>query len=627
MAHSARHTVWILIVGGLVLFANLGGPRLWDRDEPRNAGCAVEMLQRGDWITPVFNGELRTHKPILLYWFMMVAYAAFGVSEFAARFWSAALGLGTALLTYGIGRRMFSSATGLWAAVILLTTLMFDVASRAATPDAFLIFWSTAALYVYVWGTFSGNSSDGRELPVDGKLAGHKPVRLFPTWPVAVLMYACMGMATLAKGPVGFVLPTAVIGMYLLVVREARRAPTRVKTGWGHAIGHWFLGVLRPFSPRHFLATCWMMRPLTAMFVILVVALPWYAAVGFRTDGAWLRGFFLEHNLGRAVHSLEGHRGPLVYYPMALLVGFFPWSVFAVPAALDTVRGLRHRGPDHAGRLLALSWVGVYLILFSIASTKLPSYITPCYPAVALLVGCFVQRWIMKQSAVASWWNRWAFATLALIGGIALIGIPVVTTSLMPGDQWLAVLGLIPIGTALGAWLLLRKQHRREAAVTFAVGAVLLMATVFGVAAPQVDRHRTFDRLLTRIDQLSARPCIGTLGTLEPSWVFYAGRPLDLLMPADVATTDPRARVLAARGSVSVPIRKTAIPVRAYLRQGPDHFVITTRRDVARLGPLPRNIKVLAETHAFLKKQQLVLLGWDSESSETIAWKQAATRR
>ena len=75
------HLTLIVLVAGVVLFTNLGGPTLWDRDEPRNAGCALEMLQRGDWMVPVFNAELRAHKPILLYWLIMSAYELFGVNE------------------------------------------------------------------------------------------------------------------------------------------------------------------------------------------------------------------------------------------------------------------------------------------------------------------------------------------------------------------------------------------------------------------------------------------------------------------------------------------------------------------------------------------------------------------
>ena len=281
MISTTRHILCIVIVGAVVLFSNLGGPRLWDRDEPRNAGCTREMLARGDWITPVFDGELRTHKPILLYWLMMTAYTLFGVNEFAARFWSATSAIGTALLTYGIGRRMFSSTVGLWAAVILVTTLMFDVAARAATPDALLMFWTTAAIAVYVWGT---------HIPLpqchDDTVAG-VPGRLFPIWPVAALMYGCMGMAALAKGPVGVVLPTAVIGMYLLI----QRLPPRLVAAPRHDALSVLVRVqslLRPFAPQHFLRTCWSMRPLTALTVVLVVALPWYGAVAWRTEGQWV---------------------------------------------------------------------------------------------------------------------------------------------------------------------------------------------------------------------------------------------------------------------------------------------------------------------------------------------------
>ena len=77
--------VVLVAVAALVFFTNLGGNRLMDRDEPRNAGCAAEMLARHDWVVPTFNAELRTHKPVLTYWFIMSGYAIFGVNEFGAQ--------------------------------------------------------------------------------------------------------------------------------------------------------------------------------------------------------------------------------------------------------------------------------------------------------------------------------------------------------------------------------------------------------------------------------------------------------------------------------------------------------------------------------------------------------------
>ena len=73
-----HHALLIITFAGLAFFVRLGGPKLWDRDEPRNAGCAAEMLAGDNWVVPMFNGELRTHKPILLYWQTMLAYACLG---------------------------------------------------------------------------------------------------------------------------------------------------------------------------------------------------------------------------------------------------------------------------------------------------------------------------------------------------------------------------------------------------------------------------------------------------------------------------------------------------------------------------------------------------------------------
>ena len=133
-SQTVRHVALLLAISALTFFLNLGTPRLWDRDEPRNAGATLEMLRRGDWIVPVFNDELRVHKPVLINWFMMSAYAVFDDPEFAARFWSAALGLGTVLMTYVIGRRLFNASAGLWAGVVLASNLQFAMMARAATP-------------------------------------------------------------------------------------------------------------------------------------------------------------------------------------------------------------------------------------------------------------------------------------------------------------------------------------------------------------------------------------------------------------------------------------------------------------------------------------------------------------
>jgi 4-amino-4-deoxy-L-arabinose transferase-like glycosyltransferase len=229
----------IVLVAAVALFTNLGGPRLWDRDEPRNAGCAAEMLARNDWVVPTFNQELRDAKPVLLYWLIMSAYSVFGVTEFAARFWSAALGFGTVLATYAIANRLFNRQVALLAAIILSTSTMFEVASRAATPDAPLIFCGTMALMIYVLGTFRPRDTAVEWTAPEPRVPG----RYFPTNYLAVAaMYAAMGVGILAKGPVGLVLPTAVIGMFVLIQSLPARAgaatePARPPSRRGRRVG------------------------------------------------------------------------------------------------------------------------------------------------------------------------------------------------------------------------------------------------------------------------------------------------------------------------------------------------------------------------------------------------------
>lgn len=589
---TSWHLAIVLAVSVAVLFTNLGAPRLWDRDEPRNAGCAAEMLERGDWMVPFFNAELRAHKPVLLYWLMISAYQVLGVNEFAARFWSAALGVGTVLLTYGIGCRLFDARVGLWAAVILATSVMFGVAGRAATPDSVLIFFATAALWVYVRGAF----------PQDDPCAGRPGERAsgagvdFVSWQASVALYGLMGVAVLAKGPVGAVLPTAVIGMFLLVMRLPPEVPQPQRPSWPR----WLIRCVRPFAPRHFLRTCWQMRPLTALVVILAVAAPWYVGVGWRTEGEFLRVFFGEHNLGRAAQAMEGHRGGPWYYPLAILVGFFPWSVFAAPVTIDVAARVRQRAAWRPGYVFALCWIGVVVGLFSLASTKLASYVTPCYPALALLTAGFVRHWTCGSAAGWRAWPAAALLTLGLVGLVMAVVVPLLARRFLPGESLLGVLGLIPLLGALAAGALHYRQRFSAAAVVVAVTAAAFVTALFGWAVLRVDRHQENHQLLAVIDRAGGNPRVGAFGRLEPTWVFYGGRPIEELTldPAEAARNrgpwGPKPRPLAAD----------------FFGTGRERFIITTDRHWERLRPaLSPQASVLAECPLFLRRERLLLIG------------------
>jgi 4-amino-4-deoxy-L-arabinose transferase-like glycosyltransferase len=626
MSESPRHHLIVISVAVIVLFTNLGGPRLWDRDEPRNAGCAAEMLARGDWVVPVFNGELRTHKPVLLYWLMMASYAVFGVSEFSARFASAALSVGTVLLTYHIGRRWFDAQAGLWAAIALATALMFGLAGRAATPDATLIFCSTLAIFFLPRPVGEGRGEGAIPFGPSSyfkQIVGppKPPERERIAFHSALCIYAAMGLAILAKGPVGLVLPTAVIGMYLLIMRlplrntvaEVVRLPSLAIATPPSELSRvpllgkpWIVTLARPFHPIHFLQTCWAMRPITATAVALAVALPWYLWVTYRTDGAWTAGFFLDHNLRRATESMEGHRGNVLFYPVALAIGFFPWSIFLAPLLIDTAGQLRRRVATSPGYILAACWVGVYVALFSLAKTKLPSYITPCYPGLALLMGAFVARLARGESHVPRVWLQVATGVAMVVGLGMLIGLPIAAAQVLPGEELLSMIGLLPLVAGVIGWLFVRHGDHLRLARSYAVAAVAFSTALLALVPTRVDTHQQNDRLLAAIKQRSTQPEIGYYDCLEPTWVFYSGQPLTNVRTInDEADMTPE---LAPAGPRQWQARPRTL-VREFFDSGSDRFLITTRAGWERAkAEAPPEATIVAEAPYFMRKGDLVVV-------------------
>lgn len=593
---TAAHIAVITLVSGAVFFTNLGQARLWDRDEPRNAGCAAEMMARGDWVVPTFNGELRQQKPVLLYWLIMSAYAVLGQNELAARIWSAILALGTVWLTYGIARRLIGSSVALLAALALATSLMFTVAARAATPDSVLIFFSTLAIWFYVVGTFRPGEEPNLALRLkeDG--------RWFPgQYRFVVGMYGAMAMGVLAKGPVGLVLPTAIVGMFLLI----QRLPPLSAEFWSRQgrVSSTLLRIVRPFSPGHFLRTCWAMRPLTALALVILIAGPWYAWVGYRTDGEFLRRFLLTENFGRATEVFESHSGGLWFYPLAILIGFFPWSIFALPVALNVDRQLTHASPRRAALLFLLCWVAVQVGLFSLASTKLPSYVTPCYPALAILTGMFLQAWMKRTEQLAAGWSILAVSGLITVGVALTIGLAYAGMEWLDGKWTVAWVGAVLMaGGAAATWL--AWTDRRPAALTaVSLTAVAFAVALFGFGTVAVDAERKTELVLQSVRESDRDTKLATYRCLESSWVVYGQRPIYELDPS----SQPTGLDLQREAFWETKPRLTP---EEFARLEPQAIYLTTDEHVEELQTrLPDGYQVVREAPFFLKQgRQLLLL-------------------
>lgn len=591
MKDHLRHQFGIVAVATATLLTGLHSNSLWDEDEGYFASTAAEMHARADWIVPTFNQEMFGHKPPWMYWMMMIGFKLFGTTEFAARFFSAVFGVATCWLTYHAGRRLFNAQIGWWAGLAMASCLMFNFVARAATAGAYLTFFSTLSLYLFaVYGPCRLRSSE--------QLTSEKPQgsEVLPTrWREFVLIYAVMGLATLVKGPIGFLFPMAVIGLYLLCSTPPRSLSdgTSRWNRWREAA--------RPFGPVNFFCTIWRMRIFTAIAVILLVAGPWYVLVGLETNGAFLREFFGVHHFQRFSTPMDSHSGPFYYYLIAVLVGMFPWSIFALPTLLLVVRHLRSKAPYHEGLALVVCWAGVYLVIFSLASTKLPNYVLPAYPALAILLAYFCQYWIDNPMQVHRAWPRIALTILSAVGLAVLIGLPLAGTLQWSGQtlldrvglahdvqSHLIWLGLVGAPAAIGGLIALyfAEQKRASAAViSVAWTSALTMIVLWNYAAPQVANYQVNRRVGEAIRKWAEQDnaAISEFGYFPPSLAFYVKQRIE-------SCPDPGATQM-------------------FLEEpGPKLLITTSDQFDVMKGSLQSDVEVLERVDRFPERGQIVIL-------------------
>ncbi len=379
--HRAGHYLLLTLTWAALSLVNLGGPSLWDIDEGLNAEAARVMHVSGNWVVPHFNGELRSAKPALLYWLQASAYQCFGVNEMSARLPSAFAALLTILLAYELARMMFSASVGLLCGLILGTSLLFCGSAHFANPDALLHLCTVLTLYLY-WRDFESGSQ---------------------RW----LMWTGIssGLGMLAKGPVGLVLPSAVITLHLW---------------WSGQFRRWFHPML-----------------FAGIGLFILVAVPWYAWVGAETKGQFLSEFFLKQNFGRFNAPMENHRGPFFYYLIVLCVGFTPWSIFFLPSGWHAWRqrnqseNLEKKTIDPRYRFL-FCWMGVYLVFFTLAARKLPDYVLPMYVPLAIVIAHFLDRWRKGEAQPPAWMVKSSLGSLAFVGVIVTLGMLIGGGSLWP---------------------------------------------------------------------------------------------------------------------------------------------------------------------------------------------------
>ncbi len=332
----------------VLYFFKLGFPSIWHPNEGFYAEVPREMIESGDLLTPYFNYEFRFQKPPLLYWLILPWQLLLGQSEIAVRLPSALMAAGGVFLTFWLASTVWNDKrAGLISAAIIGSAFDYNTAARYGSPEMLLTVLMTASLVVfYKWHMDNGK---------------HKKYWL-------LLFYAICGLSTLAKGPIGIILPFLVIVPYFLLKKDIKE-------------------LLKVFS-------------VGGAAIYLLVSVPWYLLM-VQKHGADFYNVVLGENVGRFVSKKSGTSNYLFYFGV-LPWNFFPGSVFIVPAFI----WLRNIVKRDSAVLYPVIWFASVFIFFSFSRSKLPTYIYPLFAPLAVITGGWISSALRdngRQGAVLSW--------------------------------------------------------------------------------------------------------------------------------------------------------------------------------------------------------------------------------
>jgi 4-amino-4-deoxy-L-arabinose transferase-like glycosyltransferase len=352
-------------------FINLGQWDLWNPDEPRYAQVAREMVNRGDWILMHFNGRIYGDKPPLFFWLISLSsYLWQGFTSYSARFPSALFGTFTVLLTFLLGRELFASRTGFLSGFVLATSLGFAYLSTRANIDATLTFFTTASLFCF-FKQYQWNKKEKSHLKrIKGLLIYG--------------FYIAMALATLTKGPVGFILPLLTSLAYVLIQKDWRGMKE--------------------------------MRLLPGMLLFIAIVLAWYLPAIWKGGRYYLNETLFHQTIDR--YSIGwSHVHPFYYYLYKFPVDFLPW-IFFLPAAM--IYGFSKEVIVKKKEFLfLLTWFIVIFLFFSISKGKRGLYLLPLFPAASLMVGKFWNDFI--SDSMGHFRNEWISFPLYGLMGLTLV--------------------------------------------------------------------------------------------------------------------------------------------------------------------------------------------------------------
>lgn len=471
-----RHFVAVGVLSLLVSLPFLGRPALFDPDEGYYPASAMEMLARGDWLDPVFNGEPRWGKPVGIYFLQCLSISVLGKNELAARLPSAAMALAFSLLCLSLGARLYGRRTGLHAGLAAAAMLQSAVYARAAVPDMLL----ALGVLVALWG-FAGSGLGERGFG--------------EAWRSYLALYLGCALGFLAKGPLGAILPGLTVFLFFVLSRDWR--------------GMARLGLVR------------------GAVIFLAAAAPWFIWMYNRHGMSFITEIFLNRNIQHYFTDRWQHEGPLYYYLPVLLAGTFPWTAALAGGlartfgAVKAILAGKLSGQESRSGLFLWCWLFGMLVFFSFSRAKLPNYVLPLYPALTVLAGRFMadlEEGVSRRARLLFGWGTALAALAALAAGLIILPRKVHV------DAGLVLLALSPLALIAAAGLALRRRPNLWAAAA-AIGMAALLSLTTGAVLPRVEKLNAV-RELAAFCPVSGQDSGRVLfhRCWAPSFLFYSGR-------------------------------------------------------------------------------------------------------
>ncbi len=448
----------LLLFGLLVMlfFAGIGRMALMEPDEGRYTEIPREMLATGQYVLPHLNGVLYFEKPPLYYWLNALSIKLFGLNEFAARFWSAALGLLGLWLVFGLARRVGGHRPAWLAVLVLGTSPLYLAMAHIATIDMTLTFFFTMTMVCFYF------AQDAR----DGDLR-HERVFWYG-------MFAGAALTVMSKGLIGIVLPGAIIGLYILLTNR------------------WFLLRRVPW--------------LTGVLLFLAIAAPWHVLAALRNkDFLWF--YFVREHFLRYLTKVADRYEPFWFFVPVLIWGLLPWTATLPNAAWEFVKKHRPgRVPFRLSNPLLYLWLwgGVIFLFFSRSDSKLIPYILPALPAFAIIAALFIDRVFDEPSYMRRSFLVFvvlALAGTALSGGALLAAAFGLIAQFSKGGlfPWLALAGFSVVMSAIAGIFLAGIRKWKAWVLVMTLCASSLFAGIW-TAALHVERGAVFKRFAVYLD-------------------------------------------------------------------------------------------------------------------------------